>query len=145
MESHNYMRFIADNILGSVSFFVKIMFIFFQNEIKCNNFGFYLQVKDENNWIMFMVPIVEMFWALGLVFISCELASRLSNEFDKINGTILQFNWYTFPLELQQQLPTVIISAHKELGFVCFGSIMCNRETFKKVCKLFNAIYSKQC
>ena len=86
-----------------------------------------------------MVPFIEMFWALGLVFLTCELAGRLSSQLDEIDEMIGQFNWYLFPLDLQQQLPTTLINSQREVGFVCFGSAYCNRETFKKVSKMLTA------
>ena len=79
-----------------------------------------------------MVPFFEMFWAFGLVFLSCELAGRLSYRLGEIDEMIGQFKWY---LELQKQLPIVMINSQREIGFVCFGSAYCNRETFKKVLK----------
>lgn len=80
-----------------------------------------------------MVPMVELFWSFGLVFIDCELASRISNEFDNIDYLIGQFDWYLFPYEVRKMLPLFMMNAQQEVGFICFGSLMCNRETFKKV------------
>lgn len=84
---------------------------------------------------MFIVPFTEMFWALFSEFLICDLCGKMSNELDKVAEIIGEFDWYMFPIELQQQLPTVIINAHQSHGFVCFGSTLCNRETFKKVDK----------
>lgn len=75
----------------------------------------------------------EMLWALNIVFISCELAERVTNVFDEIMDVIGQFNWYLFPIELKQLLPTAISNAHREIGIECFGSVLCNRKTFKIV------------
>lgn len=83
--------------------------------------------------VVFVVPFFELFWSFGLVFIACELAGRMSYEFDDTNATIGQFKWYLFPLKIQQLLPTTILNAQQEVGIECFGSAMCNRETFKMV------------
>lgn len=84
------------------------------------------------------VQLFETIWAFGLVFIACELAGGMANGLDEIDEMIGQFNWYSFPIELQQQLPFVILNAQQEFGFVCFGSALCNRETFKKVSKILH-------
>ena len=83
--------------------------------------------------MVYLVPILELVWGFGLVFISCELAGRMSYEFHDFAFLIGQFNWYSFPNEVQKILPFIIINAQREIGFECFGSHMCNRETFKKV------------
>lgn len=82
---------------------------------------------------MLVVPIFELFWAFTLVSLSCELSARMSNEFDEIAVRIYQFKWYLFPIEMRQMLPTIMLSAQQWVGFSCFGSIPCDRETFKKV------------
>lgn len=65
---------------------------------------------------------------------SCELAGRLSIGFDELSDFIVnQFNWYSFPSEVQQNLPMVMLNAQQTIGFKCFGSHLCNRDTFKKV------------
>ena len=83
---------------------------------------------------MLLVPIIELFWAFGLVFITCELAGRIANEFDDIDSLIDQFDWYLFPLNVQQQLTIIMACSQQSIGFECFGSVKCNRETFKNVC-----------
>lgn len=80
-----------------------------------------------------VIPVVELFWSFGLVFITCELAGQIGNQFDDMDYLIEQFNWYWFPLEVQRVLPILILNGQQPVGFECFGSIMCNRETFKKV------------
>lgn len=83
--------------------------------------------------IVFLVPFVELFWSFGLVSMACELAGRVGNEFGDIDAKIGQFKWYLFPHKIQQLLPIIIINAQQEVGFECFGSMLCNRETFKRV------------
>lgn len=80
-----------------------------------------------------MVPIFELLWAFGLVFVTCELAGRITTEFESINDQINQFDWYLFPLEEQQKLPFLMANTQNKVGFKCFGSAMCERDTFKKV------------
>lgn len=67
------------------------------------------------------------------MFVACELAGRVSYEFDEIDYIIGQFEWYSFSHELQKMVPFITMNAQQEVAFQCFGSHNCNRETFKKV------------
>lgn len=80
-----------------------------------------------------MVPIFEILFSFITLFFTCELAGRLSDEFDKIRLEIEQIDWYLLPLKMQQILPFIMINAQKPVYFECFGSIPCDRETFKRV------------
>ena len=96
-------------------------------------FVFHLQSRDANNLMILIVPAFELFSAFVLVFICCELAGLLSNHFDYIDDTMGQFKWYLFPWKIQQILPIILINAQQPVYLKCFGSIPCDRETFKKV------------
>lgn len=84
--------------------------------------------------MVIVVPAVELFVAFALVLISCELAGRISINFEHICDTIANSKWYLFPISIRKILPTILINAQEEVYFECFGSIPCNRETFKRVC-----------
>lgn len=79
-----------------------------------------------------MVPLFEVSWAFGLVFISCELAEKMSNAFEEICETFDQLDWHSFPFKVQKMLPLIMLNAQQWVGFECFGMIPCDRETFKK-------------
>ena len=71
--------------------------------------------------------------ALTTVFVICELCQQISNAFEEFNDMIGQFKWYLFPVKVQRILPTIIINAQQPVYLDCFGSIACNRDTFKRV------------
>ena len=81
-----------------------------------------------------LLTIISGFFALALVFIACELGQRMSDEFEGIDFTIDQFDWYLFPIEIKRMLPTIIAVAEQPVSLECFGSITCVREVFRKVC-----------
>lgn len=83
--------------------------------------------------MVLVVPIVEWFASFFLVFISCELAERITDEFDNINDILDQSDWYLLPFKIRQLLPIVMINTQQSVYLQCFGGIPCNRETFKKV------------
>ena len=82
---------------------------------------------------MVFISLFELLITLILLFIACELAGLVSNEFQNINDLIDQFDWYLFPLEMKKILPFIMLNAQQSVDFECFGSLACNRETFKKV------------
>lgn len=91
------------------------------------------QSYDPNDFLLFVVPIFELICSFVLVILSCELPGRISDEFVGIRSEIEQIDWYLLPLKMQHILPTILIYAQEPVYFECFGSIPCNRETFKRV------------
>lgn len=90
-----------------------------------------------------VLPFINGIFAFGTVLIACEIGQRMNEAFDKINFTIDQFNWYSFPIGMQQMLPIIIAVAQQPITLECFGSIKCTREVFKKVGILNNQISGK--
>lgn len=78
-------------------------------------------------------------YAFGAVFIICELCQRVSNQCDDVGDIIGQAKWYLFPAKIQRILPLIIANVQEEVFVECFGSIACNRETFKRVNSLLLA------
>lgn len=68
----------------------------------------------------------------------CGLCQRISNAFEEINDVIVQSDWYLYPIEINRMLPTILIVTQHPVGLKCFGSIACNRETFKEVRSFVN-------
>lgn len=77
--------------------------------------------------------VIQTCYAIFDVFIACELGERSTGAFDEISDIIYQFDWYLLPAEIQQMLPSIIHFAQQPVDLVCFGSITCSRESFKKV------------
>lgn len=88
-------------------------------------------------------PIFDLFFTLVILCTVCELAGKMGSEFETFNDQIDQFDWYLMPLEIQKMLPLIMMDSQQEVGFTCFGSIMCNRETFRKVRVLYITINDK--
>ena len=72
-----------------------------------------------------------------MIFVGCEFAQRGCNGLNKINDVIDQFDWYLFPHKINRILPMIIIIAQQKIAIKCFGSISCDRDTFKKVSTSF--------
>lgn len=72
-------------------------------------------------------------FALATVFAACELGQRITDAFDEVNFTFVQFDWYLFPTEIKRMLPVIIANAQQPYEMECFGSITCSRDVFKNV------------
>lgn len=72
-------------------------------------------------------------YAFGLVFICCELGQRVSGSFTEINSAVDHLNWYLFPMTVQRIMPIIINNAQQPIEIECFGSVRCNRKSFKEV------------
>lgn len=83
--------------------------------------------------MLLIVLIVQSCYAITVVFICCELSEKASNAVTEITDVIVQFDWYLFPTEILGILPLIMINSQQTITMKCFGSILCNRECFKKV------------
>lgn len=72
----------------------------------------------------------------GIIFLTCELSQRGSDIFVEINDEANTLDWYMFPDKIQRMLPTILIVTQQPVEFECFGSISCNRGSFKEVNQL---------
>ena len=82
---------------------------------------------------MVLVTVAYVFYAFCLLFAACELCQRATDTLNEIVDVIGQFDWYSFPYEIQRILPTMLIVAQKQTVMECFGSVSCCRESYQKV------------
>lgn len=80
-----------------------------------------------------MLPVINGFIALALVFIACELGQRMNDAFEGIGFTIEQFNWYLLPIGIKKMLPMIHLIGQQPVSLECFESITCTRYVFKDV------------
>lgn len=92
-----------------------------------------IQLDFEMDSVVVVLVVVQSCYAVFDVFIVCDIGERASGAFSEISDIIYQFHWYLLPAEIQQMLPSIIYFAQQPVDFVCFGSITCSRESFKKV------------
>lgn len=76
---------------------------------------------------------VQLFESFLTVFGVCELGERLCMAFNEINIAIEQLKWYLFPHQIRKMLPTILVVSQEPVGLSIFGSMLCNRKTFKEV------------
>lgn len=78
-----------------------------------------------------------MFYLFAPIFGVCEFGERLYGTFEEINAVYNQFAWYSFPYNVQQMLPILIMVAQNPIELRVFGSIACGRITLQNVSKIF--------
>lgn len=72
-------------------------------------------------------------YPLAVLFIACELCQHVNGAFNECSDIVDQFGWYRFPAEVKQILPIILSFTQQPVVIKCFGSITCDRETFKYV------------
>lgn len=63
----------------------------------------------------------------------CELGETVAYQYEMVNDELCQLDWHSFPMELQQLLPTFMSFAQQPVMIRGYGNTQCVRETFKKV------------
>lgn len=105
-------------------------------------FGFQ-QTNSQINSVMLFESVFYGFWAIILVFTTCECGQQFCDAFGNLNYSLGQLGWYFLPIEIQRLLPMIIINSQQPMLVKCYGNISCERDTFKKVNRTHNA-YSVQ-
>lgn len=77
--------------------------------------------------------MVYVIYAFGMMMIVCELGQGINSTFDECIDIIDQFEWYSFPIDIQRMLPLFLNFAKEPIEIKCFGTVTCDRETFKCV------------
>lgn len=79
------------------------------------------------------MSIVEACYAFGAILIASELGQRATSSFAVISDAWIQFNWNLFSLEVNRFLLIILPTVHTPVAIKCFGSVSCDRDSFKKV------------
>lgn len=82
---------------------------------------------------MLSIILIQIVYAFGVLFTACELGQRTTLALNECADVINQFDWYLLPAEIQRLLPIIINCAQQSVDIKCYGSVSCNRETFKYV------------
>lgn len=91
--------------------------------------------QDAMNSLVMINLISLLVWSFAIIFSVCEFGEGLSGTFGEINYLYDQFAWYLFPNDVQHMLSTLMIFAQRPIELRVFGSVSCERITFKKVRK----------
>lgn len=67
------------------------------------------------------------------VFLFCELGEQVAKQFKIFEDELCECNWYSFPIEMQQMFPIVIMNTQQPVNIRGYGNTLCTREAFRKV------------
>lgn len=82
---------------------------------------------------MILMTIFEAFYAVCIVFVTCERGEQFTITYGELENVIKEFDWYLFSIEIQRLLPIILLGAQQPIELQCFGSLSTSRESFKKV------------
>lgn len=91
------------------------------------------QNHHTRNFIALLFIAVEAMYPFAVLFIACELCQHVNGAFNECSDIVDQFGWYRFPADVKQILPMILSFTQQPVIIKCFGSITCDRETFKYV------------
>lgn len=74
-----------------------------------------------------------MLQSFGLIFFFCEFGSQISGQFEELADVIYQSAWYSYPVNVQRLLPTILVAAQDPFIVSGFGNVLCTREAFINV------------
>lgn len=67
-----------------------------------------LQLHHNHNLAVLFITMTEIFYSFGVVFVACELGQRINIPYDECSEMVEQFDWHSFPAEIQRLLPLTI-------------------------------------
>lgn len=76
---------------------------------------------------------LELVWSFLAIFLFCEFGGMVTNRFDEFHDELWQFNWYSFPIEMQKAFLIFMVNVHKPATIEGYANILCTRELFKQV------------
>lgn len=92
-----------------------------------------MQLHHSDNFAVLLITSIQTFYSFGLIYTACELCQRANFAFEDCIVSINQFEWYSFPDEIQRLLPLIIQFTQQPIELKCYGSTACDRELFKYV------------
>lgn len=104
-------------------------------------FDHIFQSYNDYDLAVLVTSIGEMAYSFGVLFVLFEIGQRTRDAFEARESVLFEFDWYQFPLDIRQKLPSVWAVTQKPMILKVFGRSSCNRKSFRKV-GLFDAIIS---
>lgn len=81
---------------------------------------------------------MNVIWAFAVDFLVCELGQWAANQYEAFNDELSSCAWYSLPIDMQRLYWIFLLDTQQPLHVQSYGSIVCSRETFKKVRCIFN-------
>lgn len=91
-----------------------------------------------------MFAVALIFWSFVQIFAICEFGQRITGRFYEIKNEIFNWDWYTFPMDVQKIFPIIVIGTETPVELCGFGNIVCTRSSFKNV-RDFSCLFIHEC
>lgn len=106
------------------------------------NVFFFMQCINGSRSLAVIQPTVCLNVVMMWLLIYCNFGDQVTTQFGGIDSKLYLCNWYNLPIELEKNIPMMLLSVQKPIYLRGFGSTSCTRETFKKVCVFFPWFFS---
>lgn len=74
-----------------------------------------------------------MIWSFVTIYAFCEMGETVTSQFNIIEESLNECNWYLFSLKLQRIHLIVLANAQHPTTVNGFGNLVCTRDSMKKV------------
>lgn len=84
-----------------------------------------------------MQQFISMVTLLSGLYLFCHFGHEITQYFENIADTIYQLAWYVLPLDMQKDILLIVAFAQRRIFIRGHAGSHCNRETFMKVCYIY--------
>lgn len=76
------------------------------------------------------------FWSFAAVYLFCYFGERVATEFEELEDTLFECDWYLFPNKLQKSFLITTIAVQQPISIRGIANVFCTRQSFKEVSKV---------
>lgn len=91
-----------------------------------------LQMLQGGN-INIMRQVLSIIVDICPLYFFCHIGNNVTQHFEDVENTVYELSWHLLPPKMQQNLPTMIAVAQRDVFIRGIANIRCTRDVFKKV------------
>lgn len=109
-----------------------------KKETLFENIIFHLQSSNTRNYMDMIRDTCLMFWSFAAVYFFCHFGENVTTNFETLEDTFFECNWYLFPIKLQKSYLITAIAVQQPISIRGIGNVLCTRQSFKEVSKILS-------
>lgn len=91
------------------------------------------QLIESKDIVGIMYVIILLWASLFPFYLFCHFGGNITEKFEDIGDFVYQLEWYRLPLDIQQDLETMIAISQKKIYMRGYGDTRTTHSVFKKV------------